>query len=34
LGNYGKLNETVQPGSAIDDMNQQAAAGMFGGLGE
>lgn len=29
LGSYGKLNEPVQPGSAIDEMNKQQAGGFF-----
>jgi hypothetical protein len=29
LGNYGKLNEPVKPGSAIDDMNKQMAGGLL-----
>jgi len=28
LGNYGKLNEPVKPGSAIDELNKQMAGGL------
>jgi hypothetical protein len=29
MGNYGKLNEPVQTGSAIDEMNKQAQGGFY-----
>ena len=29
LGNYNKLNETVKPGSAIDEMNKQMGGGFY-----